>query len=167
MCRFLDDPWLFFCFVIVVHESLVDPEQINCLLFFRKILQLLHILLFSSIFCMFWSLSNSDCMILRSIFSHGGQLRDSYITITKCENQPDLTAIRTYFTRWLIVWIRTTSLIQIHTIFVKSYVFYELPIRMNLYEWPTPNPAPKPTRHWGLDKSYKIVWVRSYELATS
>ncbi len=74
--------------------------------------------------------------------------------------QPDLTAIRTYFTRWLI---RTTSLVQIHTIFAKLYVFYELPIRMNLYEWPTPNPAPKPTRHWGLDKSYKIVRVRSYE----
>ncbi len=36
----------------------------------------------------------------------------------------------------------------------KSYIFYELPIRINLYEWPTPNPAPKPTRHWGLDKSY-------------
>ncbi len=34
---------------------------------------------------------------------------------------------------------------------------------MNLYEWPTPNPAPKPTRYWGLDKSYKIVRVRSYE----
>ncbi len=51
-------------------------------------------------------------------------------------HQPDLTAIRTYFTRWLI---RTTSLVQIHTIFAKSYVFYELPIRMNLYEWPTPN----------------------------
>ncbi len=34
---------------------------------------------------------------------------------------------------------------------------------MNLYEWPTPNPVPKPTRHWGLDKSYKIVQVRSYE----
>ncbi len=34
---------------------------------------------------------------------------------------------------------------------------------MNLYKWPTPNPAPKPTRHWGLDKSYKIVWVRLYE----
>ncbi len=45
--------------------------------------------------------------------------------------QPDLTAIRTYFTRWLI---RTTSLIQIHTIFAKSYLFYELAIRMNLYE---------------------------------
>ncbi len=66
--------------------------------------------------------------------------------------KPDLTAIRTYFTRWRI---RATSLIQIHTIFAKSYVFYELPIRMNLYEWPIPNPAPKPTRHWGLDKSYK------------
>ncbi len=39
--------------------------------------------------------------------------------------------------------------------FAKSYVFYELPIRVILYEWPTPNPAPKPTRHWGLDKSYK------------
>ncbi len=31
---------------------------------------------------------------------------------------------------------------------------------MDLYEWPIPNPAPKPTRHWGLDK---IVRVRSYE----
>ncbi len=51
-------------------------------------------------------------------------------------NKPDLTAIRTYFTRWLI---RTTSLVQIHAIFAKSYVFYEFPIRMNLYEWPTPN----------------------------
>ncbi len=65
--------------------------------------------------------------------------------------QPDLMAIRTYFTRWLI---RTTSLVQIHTIFAKSYVFYELPIRMNLYEGPTPNSAAKPTRHWGLDKLY-------------
>ncbi len=73
-------------------------------------------------------------------------------------------AIRTYFTRWLI---RTTSLVQIHMIFAKSYVFYEFPIHVNLYEWPTPNPAPKPTRHWGLNKSYKITRVRSYELATS
>ncbi len=57
---------------------------------------------------------------------------------------------RSHFTRWLI---RTNSLVQIYTIFAKSYVFYELPIHMNLYEWPTPNPAPKPTRHWGLDKT--------------
>ncbi len=35
-----------------------------------------------------------------------------------------------------------TSLVQIHMIFA------------NLYEWPTPNPAPKPTHHWGLEKSY-------------
>ncbi len=34
---------------------------------------------------------------------------------------------------------------------------------MNLYEWPTPNLAPKPNHLWGLDKSYKIVRVRSYE----
>ncbi len=47
-----------------------------------------------------------------------------------------------------------TSLVQIHTNFAKSYVFYELPIYMNLNEWPTPNPAPKPTCHWGLEKSY-------------
>ncbi len=53
------------------------------------------------------------------------------------------------------------------TIFAKSEVFYALPIRMNLYELPTPNPAPKPTRHWGLGKFYKIVRVRSYELTTS
>ncbi len=42
-----------FCVVIVVHESLVGPEQFNCLPFFREILQLLHILWFSSIFCIF------------------------------------------------------------------------------------------------------------------
>ncbi len=70
-------------------------------------------------------------------------------------NQPDLMAIPTYFTRWLI---RTTSLVQIHTIFAKSYVFYELPIRMNFYKLPTPNLAPKPTCHWvykEFTKSYK------------
>ncbi len=39
-----------FCLVIVVHESLVCPEQLNCLLFFRKILQLPQIIWFSSIF---------------------------------------------------------------------------------------------------------------------
>ncbi len=36
-------------------------------------------------------------------------------------------------------------------------------IRINLYKWPTPNPAPKPTRHWGVDKLYKIERVRLYE----
>ena len=42
--------------------------------------------------------------------------------------------------------------------------FTNCPIRMNSYEWPTPDPAPKPTHHVGLDKSYKFVRVRSYEL---
>ncbi len=46
-----DDPQLFlFCLLIVVHESLVCPEQLNFLLFFRKILQLPQILWFSSFF---------------------------------------------------------------------------------------------------------------------
>ncbi len=53
MCHFLDDPRLFLYFVIVDYESLVGPEQFNCLLFFRKILQLLLILWFSNIFCIF------------------------------------------------------------------------------------------------------------------
>ncbi len=38
---------------IAVHESLVGLEQFNCLLFFRKIPQLLNILWFSNIFCIF------------------------------------------------------------------------------------------------------------------
>ncbi len=33
-----------------------------------------------------WTLSNSDCMILKSIFSHWWQLSDSYTTITKDSN---------------------------------------------------------------------------------
>ncbi len=41
---------VFFCLVIVVHESLVCPEQLNRLLFFRKILQVPQILWYSSIF---------------------------------------------------------------------------------------------------------------------
>ncbi len=40
---------VFISLVIVVHESLVCPEQLNCLLFFRKILQFPQILWFSSI----------------------------------------------------------------------------------------------------------------------
>ncbi len=53
--------------------------------------------------------------------------------------QPDLMAIHTYFTRWLI--------------------------RMNLYEWPRPNHAPKPTCHWGLDKLHERGRTNSYKLA--
>ncbi len=34
----------------------------------------------------FWTLSNNDCMILRSIFSHRGQLRDSFASITEDSN---------------------------------------------------------------------------------
>ncbi len=33
--------------------------------------------------------------------------------------------------------------------------FTSCTIRMNLNELPKASPAPKPTRHWGLDKSYK------------
>ncbi len=72
---------VFFGLVIVVHESLVCPEQLNCPLFFRKILQVPQILWFCSIFVYL-----NDCMILRSIFSHWGQLRESYWTITESSN---------------------------------------------------------------------------------
>ncbi len=44
---------------------------------------------------------------------------------------------------------------QINSSLIESNEwFFELLIRINLYKWPTPNPAPKPTRHWGLEKSY-------------
>ncbi len=49
LCCYLNDPQLCVCSVIVVHESLVCPEQLNCLLFFRKILQLTQIIWFSII----------------------------------------------------------------------------------------------------------------------
>ncbi len=55
------------CLVVVVHESLVGPEQLNCLLFFRKILQLLHILWFSSIFCIFEPFPRSIFFTQRTI----------------------------------------------------------------------------------------------------
>ncbi len=42
-----------FCFVMVVHDSLVCSEQLNWTLYFRKILHVLQILQFYSIFCIF------------------------------------------------------------------------------------------------------------------
>ncbi len=45
--------------------------------------------------------------------------------------QPVLTAIHSYFTRWLIG-TNSYDLVQIHKIFAKSYVFYEL---HNSYEF--------------------------------
>ncbi len=65
--------------------------------------------------------------------------------------QPGLMAICTYFTRWLI---STNSSDLTRT---NSYDFDFC------VQWPTPDPAPKPTRHWGLDKSYKIIQKRSYK----
>ncbi len=76
-------------FVMVVHESLVCSEQLTWALFFRKILHVLQILQFSSIFCIFEPFPGSDCMILRSIFSHRGQLRDSNTTIKKVQTFTD------------------------------------------------------------------------------
>ncbi len=73
---------VFFCLVIVVHESLVCPEQLNCLLFLQKkpsnYLVLQH-------FCVF-DLFPPMTMILRYIFSHWGQRRDRYATITEGSN---------------------------------------------------------------------------------
>ncbi len=49
---------------------------------------------------------------------------------------------------------KSYEFVQPHSFLAKLYVFYELPIRLNMYKWPTPNAAPKPTCHCGLDKSY-------------
>ncbi len=52
LCMVTDDPRLF-VFFVVVHESLVCSEQLNWSLFFRKILHVLQILQFYSIFWVF------------------------------------------------------------------------------------------------------------------
>ncbi len=49
-------------------------------------------LVFQAYLCI-WTLSNNDCMILRSIFSHRGQLRDSFATITEDYNSKLLQKI--------------------------------------------------------------------------
>ncbi len=68
---------------MVVHESIVCSEQLNRALFFRKILHVLQILQIFQHLLHVSTLSSGNCMILRSIFSHWGQLRDSNTTIKK------------------------------------------------------------------------------------
>ncbi len=87
-------PWILILCVIswVIHDCfyilwclfmspLLFPEQFN-----RKILQLLHLLWFSSIFCIFDPFPKVTVWFWDPYFSHRGQLRDSYKTITKSEN---------------------------------------------------------------------------------
>ncbi len=76
---------VFFCLVIVVHESLVCPDQLNCCGSSEKSFRSHKFFAFPAFLCI-WTLSNNDCMILRSIFSHWGQPRDSYATITEGSN---------------------------------------------------------------------------------
>ncbi len=83
MFRYLDDPLLFFdgcswvpCLFWTVKLSTVLQKNPPCPAESSVFQHLLHI----------WTLSSSDCMILRSIFSHWGQLRDSNATIKKGSN---------------------------------------------------------------------------------
>ncbi len=79
LCCNLNDPQLcFFCLVIVVYESLVCPEPLNCLLFFGKILQLPQILWFSSIF-VYLNPFQQWLYDFEIQVSHWGQLRDSFV----------------------------------------------------------------------------------------
>ncbi len=70
LCRFLmiHD---YFCVVIVVHESLVCSEQLNWAVLQKNPPAPAQSLVFQHLLHI-WTLSNSDCMILRSIFSHWG-----------------------------------------------------------------------------------------------
>ncbi len=73
-----------FCLVMVVHESLV-VLTVKLLLSLRKILQLTQILWFSSIF-VYLNPFQQWLNYFISIFSHRGQLRDSFVTITEDSN---------------------------------------------------------------------------------
>ncbi len=73
-----------FCVVIVVHESLVYPEQLNCWSS-EKSFSSHKFFRFPAFLCI-WTLSKNYCRILRAIFSHWGQLRDSFATITEDSN---------------------------------------------------------------------------------
>ncbi len=74
--------FVFFYLVIVVHEALVCPEQLNCVLFFRKTLQLTLIIWFSSIFVYL----DPFQLWLYDFEIHIFTPRDSYATITEDSN---------------------------------------------------------------------------------
>ncbi len=81
MCGYLDDPRLFFVLWLFV-ESLCLFCSVKLSTCSSKILHSCGIFSFPA-YLHIWTLSSSDCMILRSIFWHWGQLRDSNTTINK------------------------------------------------------------------------------------
>ncbi len=56
-----------------------------------------------------WTLSNNDCMILTSIFSHWGQPRDSFATITEDYNSKLLQKIIVDYNSKLLQKIQTLT----------------------------------------------------------
>ncbi len=87
------NPWfLILCVVIwMIHDSFCDGcSWVPCLFWTVKLSTVLQknssCPADSSVFqhlLHIWTLSSSDCMILRSIFSHGGELRGSNTSIKK------------------------------------------------------------------------------------
>ncbi len=92
-----------------------------------------------------WTLSNIDCMILRSIFSHWGQLRDSYTAITKggniygCSRKPH-SALSKLLNRMMMCKFFSfcLTIIFFHLVLdFRSYInTYMFPRRQNKYNLP-------------------------------
>ncbi len=123
-------------------ESLVCPEQLNCLLFFRKILQVPHNLWFSSLFVYIDAFPKTTIWFLRSIFSQWGQLRDSYGTFTEgskahwCSRKKNHALSENFWTQWRCVNISYFAWILYFTFStalqrLKKIVTYMFPRRQN------------------------------------
>ncbi len=65
--------------------------------------------------------------------------------------QPDVTVIRIFYEVAVFTNSYDITYTNSYEVFAKS----SCTIRMNLYKWPTPNPAPKPTHQWV--RLYKFV----------
>ncbi len=124
MWGYLDDPRLFFLFCVgcswvpclfwTVELSTVlqtnPPRSVDSAVFQH----FLHI----------WTLSSSDCMILRSIFSHWGQLMDSNTTIKKGSKHSLMLQKNTRCIKsWLLKTFEQDEDFQLFS-FVEIYIFF-------------------------------------------
>ncbi len=136
---------VFFCLVIVAHESLVCHEQVNCLLF-RCLFQVPQNLCFSSIFCVFEpfpTMTDFEIHFFTPRTSEG--LR--FATITEDSNAPWCSRRKNHALRARAWKLLNRMKVCIFFLFCLNIIFFHLGL-----------PLMHGFSFWSISEGLKYVW---------